>query len=201
MRLLIIVIFSLSALVVKSQDRILLMNGKQFYGVSLDTSGVKIQFNIEKKQDKYKLKSVYRDEVFSIHFPDSLEKVFFYPDMYFVDEYGIDNMRMVVMGRKDARYQFKTKWVIPLGLGVSAVSAYFMKGSVYTLFIPILYTGLIQIPVVKIQKESISSPNFIGNEFYAEGYDKSARSKRTKHALFSSILGTAVGLLIYGATK
>ncbi len=201
MRWVLLSLFILIASLADAQEHLLLMNGKQFYGVSLDTSGVKVQFNIEKKNGKFKTKTMFRDDVFSITYPDSTIKTFYFPDLYFVDDYTAENMNLVVMGKKDARYHFRTKWVIPLGIGISGLSAYLMKGSIYTLFIPIVYTGLIQIPIVKIQKESISSPDFIGNEFYAEGYDRSARSKRTKQALISSILGVASGLLLYGVTK
>ncbi len=201
MRLTLLALFLLITLLTNAQDQLLVLNGKQYDGVSLDTSGVKIQFDIAKKNGNFKSKFVYRDEVYSITYSDTTEKVFFFPDLYFIDDYTIDNMKLVVMGKKDARYNFKTKWVIPLGIGIGALSAYFMEGSIYTLFIPIAYTGLIQIPIVKIQKESISSPDFIGNEFYLEGYDRKARSKRTKHALISSVVGVAAGLLIYGATK
>jgi len=201
MRVTILGFFLLIGLSVNGQEQLLLMNGKQFYGVSLDTSGVKIQFDIARKGGKFKTKSIYRDDVFSIVYSDSTEKIFFYPDMYFIDEYTIDNMKMVVMGKMDARYRFKSKWVIPVGIGVSGLAAYLMNGSVYSLFIPIIYTGLVQIPIVRVQKESISNPDFIGNDFYAEGYDRGARSKRTKQALISSIVGVAAGILIQQATN
>ncbi len=184
------------ALLSNSQEEILLMNGKNFKGMAIDTAGVKVIFNIIKDNNKIKTKSFYRDEVFSINF-DLQEKVFFYPDLYYFEEYTIDNMRMLVNGRKDALYQFKTKWVLPVGFAVGAASAILMEGSIFTLLVPIAYTGIVQIPLIKIQKESISSPDFIGNGFYAEGYNRTARMKRTKHALLSSVVGVLSGLLVY----
>jgi len=183
-----------------AQEEILLMNGKHFKGMALDTAGVKVIFNKINANNKVKTKSFYRDEVFSINY-DLQEKVFFSPDVYYFEEYTIDNMRMVVNGRKDALYQFKTKWVLPVGFAVGAASAIFMKGSIFTLLVPIAYTGVVQIPLIKIQKESISSPDFIGNGFYAEGYNRTARMKRTKHALLSSAVGVLSGLIVYEIAK
>ena len=183
-----------------AQEEILLMNGKHFKGMGLDTARVKVIFNKINANNKVKTKSFYRDEVFSINY-DLQEKVFFSPDVYYFEEYTIDNMRMVVNGRKDALYQFKTKWVLPVGFAVGAASAIFMKGSIFTLLVPIAYTGVVQIPLIKIQKESISSPDFIGNGFYAEGYNRTARMKRTKHALLSSAVGVLSGLIVYEIAK
>lgn len=196
MRFFFFFLFMWIALLSNSQEEILLMNGKNFKGMAIDTAGVKVIFNIIKDNNKIKTKSFYRDEVFSINF-DLQEKVFFYPDLYYFEEYTIDNMRMLVNGRKDALYQFKTKWVLPVGFAVGAASAILMEGSIFTLLVPIAYTGIVQIPLIKIQKESISSPDFIGNGFYAEGYNRTARMKRTKHALLSSVVGVLSGLLVY----
>ena len=60
---------------------------------------------------------------------------------------------------------------------------------------------MVQIPIVKIQHETISNPDFVGNEFYAGGYDRSARMKRTTHALISGFVGLAAGILLYDVTK
>lgn len=196
MRFFFFFLFMWIALLSNSQEEILLMNGKNFKGMAIDTAGVKVIFNIIKDNNKIKTKSFYRDEVFSINF-DLQEKVFFSPDLYYFEEYTIDNMRMLVNGRKDALYQFKTKWVLPVGFAVGAASAILMEGSIFTLLVPIAYTGIVQIPLIKIQKESISSPDFIGNGFYAEGYNRTARMKRTKHALLSSVVGVLSGLLVY----
>ena len=200
MRLYFTFFFLSFGLFLHAQEEILLMNGKQYKGIAIDTSGVKIIFNKMSVNNKIKTKSFFRDEVFSINY--GLEEVvFFYPNMYFVDDYTIENMRMVVNGRKDARYHFKTKWVMPVGFVVGAASAVLMQGSIFTLLVPIAYTGIVQIPLVKIQKESISSPEFIGNGFYAEGYNRTARMKRTKQALLSSFVGILSGFLAYELTQ
>lgn len=178
------------------EEEILLMNGKRFMGTAIDTAGYKIIFDAYKGVNRKKTKSYYRDEVFSISYLNIEEKVFFYPNPFFYDEYSIENMRYVVYGRRDAREQFKTRWVLPVGFVVGAASALLTDGSVFVLLVPVVYTGIVQIPLVKIQKESIASPDFVGNGFYAEGYDKSARIKRSKHALMSSVSGLLAGLLV-----
>ena len=193
-------LFTLS-LLTKGQEELLLMSGKRFVGQAIDTSDFKLIFNVEKRSLKFKTKSFFNDEVFSITYKDEIDTVFFHPSLYYVDDYTIENMRLVVLGKRDARYNYKTKWVIPTGIVVGAASALLMKGSVFVLLVPIAYTGIVQIPLVKIQKKSIASPEFIGNEFYAEGYNRTARGKRTKHALLSSIVGVVAGMLLYEVTK
>jgi hypothetical protein len=173
-----------------------LLNGKQFRGNSIDTTGLKVLFEINKSAEKSKLKSFYRDELFSLT-SNGNENVFFVSDPFYPEDYSVPDMRMVVYGKSDARYHYKTKWVIPTGLLVGAASAFLMEGSVFILLVPIAYTGIVQIPIVKIQKKSIASPAFIGNEYYKEGYNRSARSKRTMHALISSFAGIITGMLIY----
>lgn len=197
MRIVVIAFLFFITLFASAQDEILLMNGKQFKGLAIDTTSVKFLFDIQKAENRFKTKSFYRDEVFLISYSDSIEKVFYEADLYYEDAYSSATMKMLVMGKRDARYNFKTKWVMPVGFVVGAASAYFMEESIFILFVPIIYTGLVQIPIVKIQKESISSNAFIGDEFYAEGYNRSARVKRTKHALLSSIVGVIAGIVVY----
>jgi hypothetical protein len=198
---LIVVIILLVSLYSKSQDSLILLNGKQYFGTTLDTAGLKINFNIYRPGKKAKLKSFYRDQVFSIKGEGGKEHVFYYPDMYFVDEYTVDNMRFEVYGRMDGRNGYKTKWVYPVGLTAGLLTGYFSKGAFLAVLVPIVYIGVVQIPIVKIQPETISNPDFIGNEYYAGGYDRSARMKRTTHAIISGFAGLAAGMLLYEVTK
>ena len=200
MRYIIIVVILLGSLYSKSQDTLILLNGKQYFGTTLDTAGLKINFNIYRPGKKAKMKSFYRDQVFSINSENGKEYVFYYPDMYFVDEYTVDNMRFEVFGRMDGR-NFKTKWVYPIGLATGLLAGYFSNGAALSVLVPIIYIGVVQIPIVKIQHNTISKPGFVGNEFYAGGYDRSARLKRTTHAIISGFVGLAAGLLLYEATK
>ena len=201
MRQLIIVVFLLGCLYSKGQDSLVLLNGKQYIGTTLDTTGLKINFDVYRPGKKAKFKSFYRDQIFSIKGEFGKEHVFYYPDMYFVDEYTVDNMRFEVYGRMDGRNGFKTKWVYPVGLATGLLAGYFSKGAALSVLVPIIYIGVVQIPIVKIQHETISNPDFVGNEFYAGGYDRSARMKRTTHAIISGFVGLAAGILLYEATK
>ncbi len=201
MRYLIIAAFLLGNLYVNSQDTLILLNGKQYIGTTLDTAGLKINFNIYRPGKKVKLKSFYRDQVFSINSESGKEHVFYYPDMYFVDDYTVDNMRFEIYGRMDGRSGYKTKWVYPVGFATGLLAGYFSKGSALSVLIPIIYVGVVQIPIVKIQHETISNPDFVGNEYYSGGYDRSARMKRTTHAIISGFAGLAAGILLYEVTK
>ena len=200
MRYFIVAVFLIGSYYVNGQDTLVLLNGKQYFGNALDTAGIKINFNLYRPGKKAKLKSFYRDQVFSIKTETGLEHVFYYPDMFFVDEYTVDNMRFEVYGRMDGR-NFNTKWVYPVGLVSGLLAGYFSKGAALSVLVPIAFIGVVQIPIVKIQHKTISNPDFIGNEFYAGGYDRSARMKRTKHAIISGFVGLAAGILLYDVTK
>lgn len=196
MRFLLASLFICSFSLLHAQDELLLMNGKRYEGTAIDTTGLKVLFEINKSENKKKVKSYYHDEIFSIDF-NSTEKILYEPSTYFEDSYSKETMRFLVNGKSDARYHYKTKWVIPTGLVVGAGSALLMKGNIFTLLVPIVYTGIVQIPIVRVQPKSISSPEFLGNDFYKEGYNHMARTKRTKHALLSSLAGVVVGILVY----
>ena len=200
MKYTILLFLFISSLCIKGQDELLLLNGKRYSGSSIDTTGLKVLFEMQKSEKKKKIKGFYKDEVFSVTLNET-ESVIFSPDPFFPEDYSVEDMRMVVYGKRDARYLFKTKWVIPTGIVVGAASAILMEGSVFSLLVPIVYTGLVQIPVVKIQSKTIASPDFIGNDFYKEGYNRSARTKRTKHALLSSAAGVIAGLLVVGLSQ
>ena len=182
-------------------DTLMLLNGKRFAGSAVDTSGVRIKFNVWRGGKKPKMKSFFRDQVFSLTDSTGGEHVFYFPDFYYADALTVENMRLEIYGRIDARKGYRTKWVIPVGIAGGFAAGYFMKGSIWSVFAPVIYTGLVQIPIVKIQHKSISNPDFIGNDFYAGGYDRSARMKRTIHAVISSFVGLAAGILVYEVTK
>lgn len=200
MRFVVIVFFLCINFYVKGQDSLILLNGKSYSGITLDTAGIKIKFNLYRPGKKPKLKTFYRDQVFSITNDLGKEYVFYYPNFYIVDDYTVDNMRLEIYGRIDGRKGYKTKWVFPVGIATGFLSGYLMEGSVLSAVFPVAYVGIVQIPIVKIQHESISNPDFIGNDFYAGGYNRSARMKRTTNALISGFVGLAAGIFVYGVT-
>jgi hypothetical protein len=186
---------------IKGQDNILLLSGKQFSGIAIDTSGLKISFDVLREGKSPKQKSFYRDDVFSVTYINGDERIFYYPDMYFVNEYTVENMRVEIFGKIDARSGYKTKWVYPVGLSAGFLAGFFSKGSALSVIVPMAYVGVVQIPIVKIQPKSISNPDFIGNDFYKSGYNQKARMKRTRDAVISVFAGWIAGILIYDATK
>jgi hypothetical protein len=201
MRYLLFVLLLSSSFYLKGQDTILLLSGKQFSGIAVDTSGLKINFEIIKEGKSQKQKSFYRDQVFSITYKSGYENIFYYPDMFYVNDYTVENMRFEIFGKIDGRNSYKTKWVYPVGIASGFLAGFFSKGSVVSVFIPIIYVGVVQIPIVKIQPKSISNPGFIGNEFYKTGYNQKARMKRTRDAIISGFAGLIAGILIYNATE
>jgi len=201
MKTLLFTILLFTGLITKAQDTLLLLNGKRFSGIAVDTSGFKIQFKTFRSGRKSKIKSFYRDDVFSINGDDGNEHIFYFPDMFTVNDYTVENMRFEVYGNMDARNKFRTKWVYPVGIASGFLAGFFLEGSVFSVFIVPIYLGVVQIPIVKIQPKTISKPVFFGNDFYKTGYNRSARMKRTKHAIISSFIGLIAGIGIYEITK
>jgi len=201
MKYLLIITLGLFSLSLKSQDTLLLLNGRQYSGVVKDTSGVTIDFNIIKSANKFKEKTFFRDQVFSITSEDGEERVYYFPEIFFEEEYSVDIMRIEISGRIDAKKGYKTNWVYPTGIVTGFLAGYFSKGSALSVIVPVAYVGIVQIPIVKVQHKTISNPDFIGNDYYLSGYNQSARMKRTKHALISGFIGLAAGILLYEATN
>jgi hypothetical protein len=201
MRYLLIILLLLFSFYLKSQDTLLLLSGKRFHGTALDTTGLKINFNIDRPGKSSKQKSFYRDQVFSITNENGDESIYYFPDMFFVNEYTIENMRFEIFGKIDARNGYKTKWVYPVGITAGFLAGFFSKGSALSAIIPVAYIGVVQIPFVKVQPKSISNPGFIGNEFYKSGYNQKARMKRTRDAIISGFAGLIAGIVIYDVTK
>ena len=130
---------------------------------------------------------------------DSLGKMKFY---YFQDDlngndFSVEQMGFYVLGERDARYGVSGKAWFYSGLAVAGVSGYLLESSVWSLAVPPLFALTTKIPVISIKEEHISDQAMIGNEYYALGYEKQARSKNAIQALKGSALGTLLGIATF----
>ena len=111
--------------------------------------------------------------------------------------FSVEQMGFYVLGERDARYGVSGKAWFYSGLVVGGVSGYLLESSVWSLAVPPLFALTTKIPVISIKEEHISDQAMIGNEYYALGYEKQARSKNAIQALKGSALGTLLGIATF----
>jgi|GEM_PF-796594 len=218
--LLILIGIVLSPMHGRTQDKILLLNGKSYTGKYLSSSPDLVNFNFKKKSGKIKSFSFESNRVYSYKVGNNEEVVLYKKDTSIYNYYTPDQMRMFIYGEEDAYHRFKVKqtWLVgfAVGLGTSLYDTYLSssyvcpnsnvtipKGflnrepSIAQFIVPFvvpIVTGAIK---PKMKAKHASDPTFLANEFYIEGFKKVRRFKRVKSSLFGSLCGVAVGMIAY----
>jgi hypothetical protein len=178
---------------VQAQDKINLMNGQVIEGRVLGQSTLEVRYLLP-KGNRFVERSEPTSGVFSV--TDSLghEKVWYFMDSVFGNEYTVPQMRWFIKGERDARYGYK-----PIGpmlggfvLGTGLTMALDLE--VNSLIIPPVYAGFMAWPRVYVTRGSITDPNMEGDPIYATGYSAVGRPKRVVKSLVSTAVGVLVGL-------
>jgi hypothetical protein len=176
-----------------AQDQINLMNGQVLEGRVVGQSTLEVRYLVPRGQ-----RMVERAEptggVFSV--TDSLghEKVWYFKDTLFGNDYTVPQMRWFIKGERDARYGYKP--IVPM-LGGFVLGAGLTMGlglQVNSLAIPPVYAGAMAWPRVYVTRGSITDPNMEGDPVYATGYSAVGRPKRVVRCLLSAAAGVLVGL-------
>jgi hypothetical protein len=177
----------------QAQDKINLMNGQVIEGRVLGQSTLEVRYLLP-KGNRFVERSEPTSGVFSV--TDSLghEKVWYFMDSVFGNEYTVPQMRWFIKGERDARYGYK-----PIGpmlggfvLGTGLTMALDLE--VNSLIIPPVYAGFMAWPRVYVTRGSITDPNMEGDPIYATGYSAVGRPKRVVKSLVSTAVGVLVGL-------
>lgn len=179
-----------------AQDKISLMNGQEFPAKVIAQSSLEIRYLVPKKSGRLVERAEPTESVFSV--TDSLghEKVWYFMDPAFGNEYTVPEMRLFLKGERDARSGYKP--IVPM-LGGFLLGAGLVIGldlEVNSLLIPPVYAAALSWPRVNVTRGSITDPNMEGDPIYATGYSVAARPKRVVRCLLSAAAGVAVGLAV-----
>ena len=195
MRILPLVLLFLFSGVAGAQDKINLMNGQVLEGKVVGQSTLEIRYLVPKK-DRWVERAEPTSGVFSV--TDSLgqEKVWYFMDTLFGNEYTVPQMRWFINGERDARNGYKPWGPVIGGFALGAGLTMALDLEVNSLLIPPVYAGLMAWPRVYVTRGSISDPNMDGDPIYATGYSAAGRPKRVVKSLLSTAAGVAAGLLM-----
>lgn len=194
MRVLLLAILGLLLCGARAQDKINLMNGQVIEGRVLGQSTLEIRYLLPGKH--LKERSEPTSGVFSV--TDSLghEKVWYFKDTLFGNDYTVPQMRWFIKGERDARYGYKPWGPMLGGFALGAGLTMALDLEVNSLIIPPVYAGFMAWPRVYVTRGSITDPNMEGDPIYATGYSAVGRPKRVVKSLLSTAVGVAVGLVM-----
>jgi hypothetical protein len=178
---------------VQAQDKINLMNGQVIEGRVLGQSTLEVRYLLP-KGNRFVERSEPTSGVFSV--TDSLghEKVWYFMDSVFGNEYTVPQMRWFIKGERDARYGYKPIGPMLGGFVLGAGLTMALDLEVNSLIIPPVYAGFMAWPRVYVTRGSITDPNMEGDPIYATGYSAVGRPKRVVKSLVSTAVGVLVGL-------
>lgn len=141
--------------------------------------------------------AVDREDVFAVYKSTGETKHYYFQDEMKGNILTIDEMQAYITGESDARYGVGSKGWFYSGLVVGGLAGYLLESSVWTLAVPPLFSLTTQIPVVRIKENHISNRSYFGNENYALGYEKQARTSNALSALKGSAIGTVLGIAAF----
>lgn len=181
-----------------SQDTLLLMNGRALHCNILADSGTVFTFEWAKKNGKIKIHEIHKSEVFSVTKEGGQEEILYSPNLLMGDIYEIEEMRFYMAGENDARNNFTAWPTFIVGFALCGTVSYLgEEGLLLTVIPPLAYTAIQLIPKIKIKESTISDMSYQYNDFYADGYEPPARSRKVIRALEGAYAGAAAGLTAY----
>lgn len=193
MRILLLIFFTLCLATVHAQDKINLMNGQVLEGQVIGQSSLEIRYLVPNKHKRVE-RAEPTSSVFSVVDSVGHEKVWYFMDTLFGNEYTIPQMRWFIEGERDARKGYKPILPVLGGFLLGAGLTMALDLEVNSLLLPPIYAGAMALPRVYVTRGSITDPNMEGDPIYATGYSAVGRPKRVVRSLLSTAVGVAVGL-------
>jgi hypothetical protein len=187
--LLISLIYSVNVL---AQDKIMTLSGKYLDVNITDDSGANVFFDVQKKNGKTRKISLHKGELFSVQKDGKEESVLYAQDLDFGYDLSEEDIRHLIYGQHDAREGYNANPSMIGGFAVGFGSSLYLGSGLVPLTIPFAYSLAMQIPYIKIKQKTISDQAYTLNDYYKEGYNKTARSKK----MIRSFLGCATGVVL-----
>lgn len=195
MRVLLLVILSVFWGGAHAQDKINLMNGQVLDGKVVGQSSLEIRYLVPSGKHMRE-RSEPTSGVFSVTDSTGREKVWYFMDTIFGNDYTVPQMRWFIEGERDARKGYKPWGLVLGGFALGAGLTMALDLEVNALLIPPVYAGAMALPRVYVTRGSITDPNMEGDPIYATGYSAVGRPKRVVKSLLSTAIGVAVGLAV-----
>jgi hypothetical protein len=177
------------------KDKILFMNGREEISTILDTNTSNVQYlRPELKKDKEASIDKYR--IFSITYGSGEEVIFYRQDSVEGNYLSVEDMRYFVYGERDALKGFRAPLAFWGGLasGVAGgMATPFLGLGVLSPVVPGLYTAANASRFVTVHKKNVSNDEYLKNDNFLKGYERTARSIRVNNSLLGGAIGIVVG--------
>ena len=200
-----ILLFVLSSSLIIAQDRVLMLNGREFSTKIIDTTFLNVTI-----QDKPNTKpfDLERYRIFSINW-DSKESILYKQDTLIGNFYNEHEMRMFVYGEKDAHEHYKSPLTFTGGVILGLIGGYvqpyvmsevfnnnLLARPIFSPIIPIGYCFVVGSRWIRINKKDVSNSLYLSEDTYLEGFDREARGKKIQKAIWGSITGLVSGIAL-----
>lgn len=181
-----------------AQDKILFMNGRELNCKLVSDTSFELVMELTKRNGKTKIKSIPKSEVFSYTPANASEIVLYEQDSVFGEIYTEEAMRIYMMGSNDARENFKANHIAIIGLIACGTVTFLGGDGLLTTFAPPLaYTLLQFVGKVKIREKYMSDKRAKYNDYYADGFEPTARSRKLYKAIIGGFSGSGAAILFY----
>lgn len=189
-RSLLLIVFLIGSFVTaKAQDEILFINGDYATVKVIDTTDYK-RITVQ-KPGKSKLKTWYKEDIYSIKFNGGEETIIYKQDTLENEYFTPAEMRIYIQGEQDASAGYKTP-VATAGSCAVGLGSGLMLGFLAPIA-PAVYTIIVGSRWIKIKKKFVSNPDLLKEEVYRMGYEKEARSKLIQNAIIGGGLSMVIG--------
>ncbi|MCK9612654.1 MAG: hypothetical protein PHR81_07215 [Bacteroidales bacterium] len=177
---------------VKSQDSIVMFNGKHFKGnvIEFNKNETLLHLEVQKKKS-IKTKILKKEDVFAIHFKDSISLVLYTPLITDEQPLTVEEMEDFIAGEHLAQYRYHAPWASAVG---AVTGAGLFNLGMWGILIPGAYLGVAAAVPVKPTKKKYFPADKINNEYYIDGFKHIARRKK----IVNAAIGSAASVLVCG---
>ena len=183
------------------QDEVQLMNGREMRGEVFLDSTLLVKIRYRGVYGKWKEIEMHRSEIYSVT-KAGKEMIIYAPDTTLGDKYSQEEMRIFLLGEKDAYQRYRARHTAIIGFLTCGAIGYLGGDGIMSLIGPPMLYTLAHIPgKIRVRKHHISNDALKYNDLYAEGFEPVARGRRLSKAMIWSSLGSVTGFFCFLMTK